>query len=397
MKANVIKRLASLALVLALLCGIVPTVLAEGASLANFKKINTYTPGQFTDVPTDQWYNEYVAASYEYGLVKGTSPTTYSPNSNITIGQALALAARLHAIYHNGFEDFVQGDPWFLVYMKYDEDNGIVPRGEYIDGGLTATRAQFASILAGALPDEALPAINDYSYGDLPDVFGDESYGPAVYRLYNAGVLTGNDGYGTFAPGKYIRRSEVAAIITRLADVSLRKTFELVPKQDENKLIDILVGTVLSYGGLEEEGVYTCQISEYQEDETGFSYYTYLVYDPIGDTVSLAAMSGVYIDGHAVLWQLGVPLSRATNAPLKGSFQTRLDRKLVDEGAFLLSPEKYGTTASIAMTARSAGSTEDPDLTGLLSTFSNTMVSDVERFVLDGTGYSLRDYGFPLY
>lgn len=37
----------------------------------------------------------------------------------------------------------------------------------------------------------------------------------ASYRLYRAGVLTGNDSAGTFTPSASIERSAVAALVTR--------------------------------------------------------------------------------------------------------------------------------------------------------------------------------------
>ena len=82
-----------------------------------------------------------------------------------------------------------------------------------------------AAILAAALPDEALPAIN--SVTSLPDLDANATYAAAVLKLYNAGILTGSDAAGSFKPTSTIQRSEVATIVTRMADKSLRKTFTL--------------------------------------------------------------------------------------------------------------------------------------------------------------------------
>jgi len=54
-----------------------------------------------------------------------------------------------------------------------------------------------------------------------------DSYGPAVYKLYNAGILEGNDAIGTFAPNTNIKRSEVAAIVNRMMHPENRKTLNL--------------------------------------------------------------------------------------------------------------------------------------------------------------------------
>ena len=198
--------------------------------LSNFSKTNTYEPGLFTDVPDEEWFAQYVAAGFEYGLVKGTGPTTFTPRKNVTIGETITFAARLHSIYHTGDAVFQQGDPWYQVYVDYAVQNGIIESETYADYSAKATRAQFASILAAAFPENALEKINNLSYGMIPDVTGKEAYGPSVYKLYCAGVLTGNDEYGTFSPANNIKRSEVAAIVTRMADASLRKTYTLREK-----------------------------------------------------------------------------------------------------------------------------------------------------------------------
>lgn len=45
--------------------------------------------------------------------------------------------------------------------------------------------------------------------------------------VYRAGILTGNDGFGTFTPDSNILRSEVAAIVTRMTERSARKTISI--------------------------------------------------------------------------------------------------------------------------------------------------------------------------
>ena len=82
-------------------------------SLDNFKKGASYPAGKFTDVPSNAWYIESVKAGYEYGLVKGSSETTFNPSGNMTVAEAVTLAARLHSIYYTGKADFAQGKPWY--------------------------------------------------------------------------------------------------------------------------------------------------------------------------------------------------------------------------------------------------------------------------------------------
>lgn len=198
---------------------------ANKVGLSNFVKQNTYVDGQFTDVPSFEWYAESVRNAYELDLVKGVSDTIFRPDGNLTIAEALALACRLHSIYYTGSGEFQQGSPWYQVYVDYAINSGIITEGTYSNYNVVATRAQFASIFAKALPNDALKAINTVSA--IPDVPTSASYANAVYLLYNAGILTGNDEYGTFNPERTIKRSEVSAIVSRMAVQTQRKSFSL--------------------------------------------------------------------------------------------------------------------------------------------------------------------------
>ena len=56
----------------------------------------------------------------------------------------------------------------------------------------------------------------------LPDVPAEKPYCKTLLRLYNAGIVMGNDAYGTFRPDNSITRAEAAAIIERVALPSKR-------------------------------------------------------------------------------------------------------------------------------------------------------------------------------
>ncbi len=47
----------------------------------------------FTDVAATSWYAVYVGTAYDYGIVRGTSETTFSPESTITREQAAVMVA----------------------------------------------------------------------------------------------------------------------------------------------------------------------------------------------------------------------------------------------------------------------------------------------------------------
>lgn len=221
-----VRLLTSLALTLSLLLGS-----ALGAGLQSFSKVASYQSGQFTDVLDSAWYAENVRTAYELGLVDGTSDTTFSPDTNLTLAQAVKLACVLHATYYDAdVSALSQGTSWYEGYVAYAQQNGILSAG-FSNYNAAATRAQFVQILSAAFPDEALAEIGDVQDGAIPDVQEGAGYADAVYRLYRAGVLTGGAG-GVFYPDKTIRRSEATAIVTRMADESLRVSVTLIKRTE---------------------------------------------------------------------------------------------------------------------------------------------------------------------
>jgi len=182
----------------------------------------------FIDVKEADWFYSDVLDSYELGLINGRTANTYVPGGNITIAEAIKLAASMHQKYTTGAVTLSNGsDAWYSTYVDYAVANGIIKAGEYTDMNAIATRAQFASIFAAALPEAALPAINAVADGKIPDVKPADPYGAAVYKLYRAGILNGNDAAGSFAPMSNIKRSEVAAIVNRMMNAEKRVSVAL--------------------------------------------------------------------------------------------------------------------------------------------------------------------------
>ena len=194
----------------------------------HFPKMTVYFQGQFSDVPANQWFTNNVANAFSFGLMKGNSATTFNPYGDVTVAEAIAMAARIHSIYTTGTENFTQGTPWYQCYLDYAYQNKIISYAYYnCDVKHKATRAQFAEIFAAALPDEALSIKNSVSDNAVPDVKMKDSYSAPVYKLYRAGILAGGDAKGTFSPGTFITRAECATIVARMADSDNRVSFSL--------------------------------------------------------------------------------------------------------------------------------------------------------------------------
>lgn len=127
--------------------------------LAKYSKedISQYTTTQFQDVPTNAWYAHAVAWAYSGGLVSGTAPNQFSPNSAITREQMASLIVR------------------FANYQRF-----VLPR----------TRSTKIFSDRNQTADYALDA---------------------VYTLYRSGIMSGTAS-GTFSPKGNATRAQCAVV-----------------------------------------------------------------------------------------------------------------------------------------------------------------------------------------
>lgn len=216
------KKSVSLLLSIVLLLSL--CVPASAAALSGFEKKQDYTEGQFVDVPAGSLWADNVRTAYEFGLMIGVSNTLFQPNGNVTTIQAIIMACRLHNTYYANEATFEGGGT--RPYVEYALEQEIISK-EYENYNSPIDRASFAMILGASLPNAVLPAVNVVVDGAIPDVEKGTDYYDAVYRLYRAGILVGNDAKGTFAPSSNITRGAAAAIVSRMANESLRKTVTL--------------------------------------------------------------------------------------------------------------------------------------------------------------------------
>ena len=120
------KKICSI-LIVSMILTLIPVVsFAENSSIDNFQKNTEYIPGKFYDVKAGSWYEENVNTVCAYGLMTGQSESRFNPEGSLTFAEAIALASRLHSIYHNNGYNFRNATPWYDDYVRYAEYFGIM-------------------------------------------------------------------------------------------------------------------------------------------------------------------------------------------------------------------------------------------------------------------------------
>ena len=106
---------------------------------------------------------------------------------------------------------------WYDKYVDYAIKNSIMDDSQYYEDDYSnnITRAQLCEMIARAIPEDYFNAINDVK--GIPDILRDSKNSDVYLMLYKAGILLGSDELGSFKPDSDIKRSEVAAIINRVA------------------------------------------------------------------------------------------------------------------------------------------------------------------------------------
>ena len=173
----------------------------------------------FADVAENAWYTSSVKAVYSLGLFSGTSADTFNPQGNLTVAQAIALAARTYANANNETVPAANaGEAWYQGAYDYCVANGIIDAKTWTADKLNAnaTRYEMASILNGAADESVLVATKDVD--SVIDVPADSEYADIVLTWYRAGIVSGTS-TGAFEGNRTITRAEVAKILCNLNGV----------------------------------------------------------------------------------------------------------------------------------------------------------------------------------
>jgi len=209
---------------------------------SGFEKTKEYQ-NNFTDVEASQWYAEGIKTVYEYGLMDGVKADTFDTEGEVTVAQGITIAARLKSVYDGKDipEAGADSKNWYDKYVLYAIDNKIINKDNFKDFNRTLKSYEMVEIFANALPETVFPAINNIT--NILDVAEDNTYFKNVTLFYNAGILNGNDKYGSFYPTSTLTRKRMAVILSRIVDESQRVKFTLPAEKPEftlQELYDII-------------------------------------------------------------------------------------------------------------------------------------------------------------
>ena len=175
----------------------------------------------FTDVGGRDWYSLWVDIAYNTGIISGTGNSTFAPGREVTVAEALQMAANMDSRYKGDtFHTTAHvSTPWYTEAVDYCLASGIIAPGQFDGYERQITRRELAQVFAATGLARSLPERNDIrrvtaAVGDVTQ--GDEG-AQAIYGLYAKGILTGVDENLSFRPDDLVTRAEAAALAARLA------------------------------------------------------------------------------------------------------------------------------------------------------------------------------------
>lgn len=359
------------------------------AGFDRFKNVASYTDTRFSDIKSTDWFVNGVKSAYELGLMNGNTKTTFNPNGEITIAEALAITCRIHQIYNGNTSDYSSGDPWYQPYVDYAIQNGIIQSGEYSDYTKKASRSNFANIVYKSIPTEKWSKINNVD--KLPDVRSSDWFSVPVLTLYNAGILTGGDEYGTFSPDSNIKRCEVAAIVTRVAKPDARKVFTLKDiSGKKDAVLDFLRNWTIDTA--RKNGFDLNIASFYQTTINGITMTLISEVFPDEDGIGLTFSSTGGLNKSIVTVKINKGENSHWCQAVMSIGKESTGLCIADYSIF---PECLSVDSTLEMTQWHQGNQEYKNtVTEMATTGALVLLGTLNRQVLNPNGYSLTDLGF---
>lgn len=224
-----------------------------GSGLGVFEDVADMTSYTFSDLGVNHWAYYGIKVSYQKGILLGYQDGTFRPENEVTWGQAIVIAARIHAAYHgNALNlDLQNGDLWYSPYYRYCYAQGMIPsscpKGVNLDR-VSIPRYALAYIFSRTVDAEDLPAISDRQITDINTI--PSEYVDSVKLMYSSGVMNGWQDY-SFGGNRVTTRAQIGMVIARLLQPADRVGYDAEVNADmagceanlENDAVAVQVGS----------------------------------------------------------------------------------------------------------------------------------------------------------
>ncbi len=216
------KRISLILLIIAILIALAIPASAASAS-------------QFTDVSPTAWYYQAVDYVAKNGLFTGTTNTTFSPNANMTRGMFVTVLGRLAKVDTSKYKGApfhdINPDRYYAPYVEWAAVYGIV------NGTTTTTFSPNAFItreqIAAILYRFATKTGNDTTYtADAYNAFADKgsvsNYAQEPVKWATSKKIINGDN-GNIKPKKTATRAEVAQMLMNSQSILVKTTIIVQP------------------------------------------------------------------------------------------------------------------------------------------------------------------------
>jgi hypothetical protein len=186
----------------------------------------------FEDI-AGHWAESYINTIADLGIVSGKTETTFAPDDNITRAELTKIVMKAFAysvdpiVGDTGFGD-VSSSAWYAPYIVAARNAGIIQgyEGNIFSPNGLINRAEALKILIGGAGFVGVEENYNTNYANqeeytvvfFPDVTIGEWF--AMYVAYAKDYdIVGGYADGTFGPGNFITRAEVAKIVTKILEM----------------------------------------------------------------------------------------------------------------------------------------------------------------------------------
>ena len=211
-------KIASLLLALVLVAAVIPAAPAGAIGMGNVS-VN------FSDVPEDSWYHDYVYLCASWGIIDGKEAGQFCPTDSLKRGEFMKLLTLIGGLAPYTWDT---SNHWSQPYWQILNDNGVlwgldIPcTGSALNAPITRYEM---SVMINNLCSNVYSE-TPVSLDSPASVIGDydsmtSKYRESVIQAFGKGILTGYDD-GMFHGESTLTRAQAATVVVRTAISSER-------------------------------------------------------------------------------------------------------------------------------------------------------------------------------